>query len=292
MSSVVRMPPAEATLAPLLVALTGLVAMYAPSYWTAAQGLWQTDDNGHAPIILAVVLWLFWQIRKEIQVIPDRPHYALGWSLLSLGIALHFVGRTFTIASAEFLSQPLVVAALLVLFKGPAALRIAWFPVVYLIFMVPMPGTLVDALTSPLKHWIAIIVVDALHTVGYPIARAGVIITIGQYQLLVADACSGLYSVISLSALGTLFMYLKARKSMLHNLVMLVAIVPIAFVANAVRVVVLVLVTYHLGDEAGQGFLHDVAGTLLPLVALSIFFSVDTTLRTALGTRESAIASR
>lgn len=77
-------------------------------------------------------------------------------------------------------------------------------------------------------------------------------LTIGQYQLLVADACSGLHSMFSLSALGALFMYLMARASLLHNAIMLVSILPIAFAANIARVLLLLLITYHFGDAAGQ----------------------------------------
>ena len=86
--------------------------------------------------------------------------------------------------------------------------------------------------------------------------------------LLVADACSGLHSMFSLTALGTLFMYITARKSRLHNALMLASILPIAFVANVIRVIILVLVTYHFGDEAGQGFLHGAAGMVLMLVLI------------------------
>jgi exosortase len=152
---------------------------------------------------------------------------------------------------------------------------VAWFPLLYLIFMVPLPSTLVDAVTGPLKQWISTIVVEVLHGVGYPIAQSGVTIMIGRYQMLVADACSGLHSMYSLSALGTLFMYVMARKSMLHNAIMLAAILPLAFVANIIRVIILVLVTFHLGDEAGQGFLHGFAGMALMMVALVMFFALD-----------------
>jgi exosortase/archaeosortase family protein len=94
-------------------------------------------------------------------------------------------------------------------------------------------------------------------------------ISVGQYQLLVADACSGLYSMYSLSALGTLFMYVVSGKSVWHNALMLAAILPIAFVANIVRVCVLILITYHLGDEAGPGLPARRGGLVLMLVALS-----------------------
>jgi exosortase len=130
-----------------------------------------------------------------------------------------------------------------------------------------------------------------LYAAGYPISRTGVILSIGQYQLLVADACSGLHSMFSLSALGTLFMYMMARTSRLHNAIMLAAILPIAFVANIVRVIVLVLVTYHLGDEAGQGFLHGTAGMVLMLVALGILFALDALLRVVLREKPSRPAA-
>ena len=261
-----------------MLVLIGIAAMYVPVYWRAVNGLWQTDDFGHGPLILLIAIWLFWQSSERVLQAPMQPLHALGWPLLVLGLLFYVVGRITTASTLEFLSQLMVVAALLLLLKGPGALRAAWFAVFYLIFLVPLPGVLVDATTGPLKQWISYIVVDILHSFGYPIARAGVTITIGQYQLLVADACSGLNSMISLSALGTLFMYLMARPSVAHNAVMALAILPIAFVANIVRVVVLVLVTYHLGDEAGQGFLHGSAGIVLMVVSLTSFFAVDAVL--------------
>jgi len=152
--------------------------------------------------------------------------------------------------------------------------------------MIPLPSILVDAITGSLKGLIANIVESLLYLIGYPIARSGVILSIGPYQLQVADACSGLHSMFSLSALGTLFMYVMGRKSRLHTAIMLAAILPIAFVANIIRVITLVLVTYYLGDEAGQGFLHGAAGMVLMLVALLFFFMLDTLLDKVLKRRK------
>jgi len=258
-----------------VLALVGFAAMYVPVYWWAAEGIWQSEDHGHGPIVLAVLIWLFWGLRHEIAATPTRPSPALGWPLFVLGLLAYFVGRVFNISVLEFGSQPLVVAGTLLLLKGTPALRLAWFPVLYFIFMIPLPGILVDAITGSLKGWIANIVEILLYAVGYPIARSGVILSIGPYQLQVADACSGLHSMFSLSALGTLFMYMMGRKTRLHSGIMLAAILPIAFIANIVRVITLVLVTYYLGDEAGQGFLHGAAGMVLMLVALMFFFLLD-----------------
>jgi exosortase B len=261
-----------------LVAIAGFAAMYLPVYWWAANSIWQTDEQAHGALILAVMVWLFWGLRHAIAAVPARPSPALGWSLFGFGLLVYVAGQVFEISILQFASQPIVAAGILLLLKGPAAVHVAWFALFYFIFMIPLPGLIVDAVTGPLKRWISVIVVEMLYGVGYPISRNGVILEIGQYQMLVADACSGLHSMYSLSALGTLFMYIMNRQSRLHNAIMLASILPIAFVANIVRVVVLVLITYHFGDEAGQGFLHGAAGMVLMLVALLSFFSLDTLL--------------
>ena len=270
------------------VAIAGFAAMYLPVYWWAAHTIWQTDDHAHGALILAVMVWLFWGLRDAISAVPARPAPVLGWSLFGFGLFAYFVGEVFGISILEFGSQPIVVAGILLVMKGPAATRVAWFALFYFIFMIPLPDIIVDTVTGPLKRWISLIVVELLYDIGYPISRNGVILEIGQYQMLVADACSGLHSMYSLSALGTLFMYIMNRTSRLHNAIMLASILPIAFIANIVRVIVLVLITYHFGDEAGQGFLHGAAGMVLMLVALLAFFSLDTFLARVLRRQPSS----
>jgi exosortase B len=271
-------PWASQAVLPVLL-LLAWAAMYGPSYWHAAQGLWRSDEFGHAPLILVVSAWLLWQHRHAVMQAPLQPATLPAGLLLGAGLLAYLFGRALNVSSVEFLSQPMVLAALLLLLRGPAALKAAWFAVLYLVFAVPLPSSVTDALTGPLKQWISHLVVDGLFAAGYPISRTGVVISIGQYQLLVADACSGLNSMFSLSALGTLFMYLMKRPSWLHNAVMLASILPIAFAANIVRVFVLVLVTYHFGDDAGQGFLHGAAGMVLMLVSLLLFFGLDFALK-------------
>jgi len=253
----------------------GYAVMYLPAYWAAANSIWQTDEMGHGPIILAVLVWMFWTLRRAIIEAPTRALPVLGWSVFGIGWLAYVVGRPFDIWILTLGSQVFVVAGVLLLMKGMPSLRIAWFPTLYIVFMIPVPGIVTDTVTGPLKQWISGIVVEALHLADYPVGRTGVTISIGQYQLLVADACSGLNSMFSLSALGLLFMYLTARKSKLHNAIMLASILPMAFAANIVRVIALVLVTYHLGDEAGQGFLHGAAGIVLILAALALLISLD-----------------
>jgi exosortase len=110
---------------------------------------------------------------------------------------------------------------------------------------------------------------------GYPVGRSGVVMTVGPYQLLVADACAGLNSMFTLEALGMLYMNLMRYSSALRNIVLALLLVPTAFLANIIRVMILVLVTYHFGDAAGQGFVHGFAGMVLFMVALGLMVLLD-----------------
>lgn len=258
----------------------GLLVLYVPTYWMMAHGLWNSDDYAHGPIVLVVTLFLIWQQRAVF--LPDagagavtRRETVAGWVLLVFGLLTYAVGRSQDVLLLEVGSQvPVILGALLVTL-GLSAARALWFALFFLLFMVPLPGFVVDTLTGPLKQYISVIAEQLLYAAGYPIARSGVTLTVGQYQLLVADACSGLHSMFSLSAMGLLYLYLMQHTSLTRNLIIMAAILPIAFAANIVRVMVLILVTYHLGDEAGQGFLHDFAGIMLFVIGLLFLFALD-----------------
>jgi len=117
--------------------------------------------------------------------------------------------------------------------------------------------------------------VSLLHAAGYPVASSGVTIQIGQYQLLVAAACAGLNSIVTLAALCLFYVYLRHRTNFTAFLVVALAAIPVAMFSNFVRVIVQVLVTYYLGEAAAQGFVHDFAGLLMFAVALVTIFAVD-----------------
>ncbi len=257
--------------------ILGFIALYAPTYWTLAHGLWNSDDHAHGPIILVVTLYLIWSKRSVFDA-PSKPSALAatpGWALLIFGLLTYAVGRSQQIVFLEVGSQLPVVLGMLLVTLGARSAKALWFPLFFLFFMIPLPGFIVDAATGPLKQYISVIAEQVLYAAGYPIARSGVTLTVGPYQLLVADACSGLHSMFSLSAMGLLYLYLMRHDSLSRNLIIIIAILPIAFAANVVRVMVLILVTYHLGDEAGQGFLHDFAGIMLFVIGLLFLFMLD-----------------
>ena len=260
--------------------LLGLLVLYIPTYWMLAHGLWNTEEQAHGPIVLVVALFLIWQkrdvfLRDVVDTTMRSSNPVLGWTLLVLGLLAYALGRSQDILLFEVGSQVPVILGALLITLGLRSVKALWFALFFLIFMIPLPGFIVDAATGPLKQYISIIAEQVLYAVGYPIARSGVTLTIGPYQLLVADACSGLHSMFSLSAMGLLYLYLMQHTSVTRNFIIVAAILPIAFVANVVRVMVLILVTYHMGDEAGQGFLHGFAGIMLFVIGLLFLFALD-----------------
>jgi exosortase B len=154
-----------------------------------------------------------------------------------------------------------------------------WFPLFFMLFMIPLPGTVVTALTMPMKMAVSYVTVNVLYWADYPIARNGVMLQIGQYQLLVADACAGLQTLLTLESLGLFYLNVVRHTSVFRNAALAILIVPISFVANVIRVITLTLVTYHFGDEAGQGYLHGFAGMVLFLSALILVLGVDSLLQ-------------
>lgn len=273
------------------LALAGLVLMYGPLFWQLAGGLWRSDEQGHGPIILVLVGWLFYRRRELLAAAfaPDAGRY-VGWLLLGLGCLLYVAGRSQSITIFAVGSLMPVLAALLLLLTGRAGLKACWFPILFVFFLVPLPGAVVDALTQPMKMAVSAVVEALLHALGYPIARVGVILHVGRYQLLVADACAGLHTLFTVEALGLLYLNVMGHTERLRNALMALLIVPISFLSNVVRVVILVLVTYHLGDAAGQGFVHDFAGLVLFMVALALTILVDGLLGRTLFRRRGAEA--
>jgi exosortase B len=252
----------------------GLAALWLPTFWDLCFGIWSAQAQGHELIILAVSGWLLYRQRAALQVLPDAPT-RWGSVLLALGLLLYAFGRSQQFLRIEMVALIVVLAALFVSFKGWASLRRAWFPLFFLLFALPLPYSLVLAITAPLKLGVSIVATQLLLWLGFPMGRSGVVMTIGQYQLLVSEACAGLQTMFTLEAMGLLYASLMNYRSWVRNASLALLVVPVAFGANVVRVMILVLVTYYFGDAAGRGFIHGFAGMVLFAVGLAFIVAAD-----------------
>jgi exosortase B len=271
--------------------IAGLAILFLPTFYDLFTGAWISEEQGHGPIIFGLAVWLIYRRWPEVMALPARPSWA-GWPVLAIGLALHLLGRSQHILMFEIGSIIVVMAAVILVKRGARALGLLWFPFFFMIFMVPLPSEFVAAITLPMKMAVSWATEHLLFALGYPISRTGVILQIGQYQLLVADACAGLQTLLTLEALGLFYLNFMRHPSAFRNIGLALFIVPISFSANVIRVVALTLITYYFGDAAGQGFLHGFAGMVLFITALILILSVDSGLQWYLRRREGAHAHK
>jgi len=260
--------------------MLGMAVLFVPTFHTLFTGIWSTEEQAHGPIILLLSLWLMFRHWPEMMArTAGQAPLKAGWVMLGAGLLCYILGRSQGIVALEILSFIMLLAAVLMLKCGRGAIRVQWFAFFFMLFMVPLPGPIVGMLTMPMKMAVSWATEHILYFLGYPIARSGVILQVGQYQLLVADACAGLQTLLTLEALGLFYLNVVRHSSTFRNIALATLIIPISFTANVIRVIVLSLVTYYMGDEAGQGFLHGFAGMVLFVTALVLIIGVDSFLQ-------------
>jgi exosortase len=255
--------------------LIGLAALCLPSFVSLAQQTWSTEQGVHGPIVLATGLWLLYRAWPEVRALKAPGNIALACIVALPSFGLYAFARAFDFLSIEIAALGGVLIATFYAIYGAQATKRLWFPILYLFFLVPPPGWAIDLATASLKTFVSYASMVLLHFVGYPITRIGVTLYVAQYQLLVEDACSGMNSIVSLSAVSLFYIYLMHAASWRYALFLMGWILPIAILANIIRVIILVLLTYHMGNEAAQGFLHNTAGMVMFVTALLGIFGID-----------------
>ena len=261
---------------PARVCLAICLAIFViPTMIDVARKAWSTEQGAHGPIVLAVSIWL---IAREYGATRAfiRPGSAVITALaFAPCLLIYLLARiTHTIEVEGYAMYGCLVAVAYGALGG-GVLRRLWFPLIFTLFVFPPPDTLFAIMTQPLKIAISTWAVQILFGFGMPIASSGVTIQVGQYTLLVAAACAGVNSLISLTALGLFYSYIRHASNLPHMAVLVLFILPVAVFANLIRVILLVLITYYFGEAAGQGFVHDLAGITMFLLALGAIFLID-----------------
>ena len=241
-------------------------------FWKTIYGMvmdWYLDDNySHGFLIPVISGYLLWQRREDIQAVNVRPS-ALGLPLFVAGLTLFLFGHVAGEAFTMRLSM-LVVAASAILFCGGAPLfGTVAFPFFYLVFMIPLPYILYDAVAFPLKLFVSRYSVEFLALVGIPVYREGNVINLVNTTLEVADACSGIRSIVSLLALATALAYFT-QKGWVKQVILVVLSLPIAIFANGIRVIGTGILATYYGAKAAEGFFHEFAGLVIFGVAMAL----------------------
>lgn len=260
---------------PDIVFVLGALALAIPTLIFVAQSSWTGEQGSHGPIILATGIWLVWHNWHEVRCVMER---APAWKVAVLFAALvpvYLFTRITQIVELEGYAMYSLLLVALYGVIGFQAMKALAFPLIYLFFAFPPPETVIYTLTLPIKVAISDAAIAVLQFFGLPIGGTGVMIQIGQYQLLVAAACSGLNSIVSLSAITLFYIYLMHRGEGRIQAILLLFVLPVAIAANFLRVLILILLTYYGGEAVAQGFLHDLAGVTIFLLALMLIFLID-----------------
>lgn len=255
-----------------------------PTLIALAQQYWAYEQGAHGPIVLATGIWLIARRRSDIAALARPGSGRLATLVIVPSLIAYILARNTGMLGIECLAVYAVFLGIVYYHVGFAALRPLCFPLIYFLFMFPEPEVITLPLSRALKLLISTGAVDALSVLGYQVARGGVVMYVDQYELLVATACSGLNSLIGLSAIGTFYAYIRHDGRWRASLPLLLVIPFIAIAANFVRVVVLMLITHYFGASVGEGFVHDFAGIFMFMVAVTLMLGVDG-LITAFGAR-------
>ncbi len=259
----------------IVAALIGILyAPVFPSLWKD----WNQDPNyGHGVFVPFLTAFLFWWKRNKIKEIKPNP-YGPGLFVVSLGIMLYLIGIVGNELFTMRASMIVVFFGVLMSLLGLRGAKLLSFPVFYLLLMIPLPYIIYYAVASPMKlfatKW-AVFFVDLLRI---SVHNEGNIIYLSNTTLEVADACSGLRSLMSLFTFGLVFAYV-AQQTFLYRSVLVTAIIPIAIISNIIRIIITAMLAYYKGPETAHGFLHDTSGIVVYTVATVLTFGVNEVLR-------------
>jgi len=215
-------------------------------------------DYSHGFLVAPLAAYFAWERRDAFARTPIEPSW---WGVvpLLLGVMALAVGRLGVELMAMRTGVLLTVNGLVLLLMGRAVYRVLLFPLCFLFLMVPLPQSLANTITFPLQLIASDLAMHPLYWLQIPALREGNIIHLSNTQLLVAEACSGLRSVMALGTLGVVFAYFFRRR-WIERLILIVSTLPIAILVNAFRVGLTGVLTHYFGEEAANGVIHTTEG--------------------------------
>ena len=236
---------------------------------------WYRDDNySHGFFIIPISIYLFYRKREELSF-PAKTSRS-GLVLLALGC----LGLVLGVAASEYFttrfSLVMIVSGLALFYLGGKNFRKVWFAFFFLLFMIPIPAVIYYAATLPMQLFASKVTAGLLHVIGVPAMRSGNIINLPEYSLEVAEACSGLRSLVTLLALGALYACHRMPGKVLP-VILFVATIPIAIATNIVRIFVTAIGAYAISIEVAESFLHEMSGLIVfvtALIMMAIFGSI------------------
>jgi exosortase A len=255
-----------------------IIACMALLYGSVIKGLvsdWiHLPDFSHGFLIPIVSFYFVYERRKQLTTLLPSGQWT-GLGLIIFGILLLLLGNLATEYFTMRFSMLVVFGGVVLFLLGNEFFKTLLFPIVFLIFMIPIPSILMDRITFPMQLFASKVAARSLFLIGIPVLREGNMMILANTSLEVAEACSGIRSLISLLALAVVFAYLSQKETWKRVLLVL-STFPIAIIANVARVSGTGILAHHYGDRVAQGFFHGFSGWILFVVAFACLFGVGT----------------
>jgi exosortase len=246
-------------------------------YWHVAGSLvdaWIGDGNySHGFLIVPIAAYLAWERRARLKAAPVQGSW-LGLVVLLGGV---FVLLTGLLGSELFLSRIsliFVLAGILLFLYGWTHLKILFFPLAFLLLMIPIPSILFNQIAFPLQLLASRVGEFAISACNIPVLREGNVLVLANTSLEVAEACSGIRSLVSLITLGLVYGYFSDSRVWVRTILVL-ATIPVAVIANGARVAGTGIAAHFYGPAAAEGFFHEFSGWVVFVVAFALILAVQ-----------------
>lgn len=254
------------------------------NYWPSLKWMWarwMEDESytSHGPLIPLVSAFLLWNQRGTL-LAARGPGAASGLLVFGGALLLHLIAGLADVSSISgFTLVPLLLGFLAVL-HGWGLVRAAWFPIFFLVFMVPPPEFVISTLNFSLKLIAADTAEWLLNLFGVPAVRQGSFMLFGDEKLAIGDVCSGLRSLLSLVALSVLYAWMVRTRSRAHVLAVLASALPAAIIGNGIRIMAVSMLVLWLGQDkvfkplVGDWDLHLFTGSIIFISALGCLVGI------------------
>lgn len=251
--------------------------LYAPTLAHLLRQWWHDPNFSHGFFVPAFSAFVIWQERGQLARLTHRPSW-WGLPVLALAMCVLILGQMGAELFLSRVSILLVLAGVTILFLGWNYFRSLLFPWAFLLLMIPIPAIIFNQITFPLQLLASKVASTTLPVMGVPVLREGNVIVLPAMALEVADACSGIRSLMSLATLAIIYGYLVERRVWMRVL-LAVAALPIAVLANSFRIVGTGLLVQYWDPDKAQGFFHEFSGWLIFVVSLLMLYLLHRVLR-------------
>jgi exosortase len=264
--------PAPKYLLQIAILLTSFMTLFGHTIAEMIRD-WSVNDNySHGFLIPIIAAYMIWQKKEQLSQLCTKPSN-IGLLVIIFGMCIFIIGK---IGAELFITRTAIVITVIglcIYFFGTRISMAVFVPLIYLMFMIPLPAIIWNKIAFPLQLLAAKLAMHCVQFIGIPLLREGNILHLPNTTLEVVDACSGLRSLTSLLALSAAFAYI-ANTSTISKWLLFVSAVPIAILVNVIRLTVTALLAKNIGPGAAEGFLHNLSGLLIFILSLIIIYGL------------------